>query len=119
MGVTKQLVLVVSLSLAFGETSRRMFASTGLRAPALARARHSPPALPQRVPSRQASAFQHGHVPRTAKLDVRGRAERFDTRATEPFELLNDQNSVKVLSEFRKFCFFSFFKQQTRFRKIR
>ena len=27
--------------------------------------------------------------------------ERFDTRATESFESLNDQNSVKILSELR------------------
>ena len=37
-------------------------------------------------------------------LAVDPRVERFDTRATESFESLNDQNSVKILSKLEKFC---------------
>ena len=32
------------------------------------------------------------------------RVDRFDTRATEPFESLSDQSSVEILSELRKCC---------------
>ena len=35
-------------------------------------------------------------------VNAHPRVEKFDTRATESFESLNDQNSVKILSEFRK-----------------
>ena len=35
---------------------------------------------------------------------VHCRVERFGCRATESFESLNDQNSVKILSEFMKCC---------------
>ena len=40
----------------------------------------------------------------TAPMAVRNRVKRFDGPATEPFESLNDQNFVKILSEFGKIC---------------
>ena len=47
-------------------------------------------------------ATSPGNFSRPVATGVPTRVERFDGRATEPFELLNDQNSNKFVSEFRK-----------------
>ena len=41
---------------------------------------------------------------RAAARLAHSRVKRFDGPATEPFESLNDQNFVKILSEFGKIC---------------
>ena len=58
----------------------------------------SSPVVPPRVPSSPVA------VAPLPSVGVLARVRRFDGRATESFESLNDQNFVKILSEFGKFC---------------
>ena len=51
------------------------------------------------VPKSQMKSNAKDHEKR-----VKARVKRFDGPATEPFESLNDQNFVKILSEFGKIC---------------
>ena len=53
------------------------------------------------IPTTKAGQAQEAALP-IWTLKVDGRVERFGCRATESFESLNDPNSLKNLSEFRK-----------------